>query len=852
MSVSVAKVRFKVVGCTSWEDGYHPKSMEEMHPFVTGWKSERYCPYPQQFVVCLRSKARIRKIQLLSHEYMIASKIELFVGRGSVQGQVNSLLNIQYTRLGYVSLSANDATNYKSREMKSINIDAEGQYLKLVLHTNHVNQLNLYNQVSVLALNILGHDPLSHITKSQSIKVTGRQPPVHVSTINDLSFDMTLDPSSARLVKQLEAQKQQAIEKDQFELAKALKEAINEMIKVGQVLCHYEREKRHAIEREDFDEAKKWKSEKDSIEIQLKERLNFEQLLRGEIPIAREQRRKDKKVHYVPEELTNDTSTRQSNLPSLSSGQHLPSEPPVNQPMNIELPHINTSQQQNNYSEYPDEDAEMPPSQPEPLTDAQLNEAAVAVQVFGDITVAKVFSKLYHLREQGLTDVLDIMKKETSFSRSEMTKALCQILRRGFSDKVLTSFNIAIDILKELMGEYAKHHRLSSSDLVTVLDKILPVVMNRFADTNTRIQSSSMRAILDLAAIPEVKPLLGHYLLRPLAQDKTKSLDDGSKLTISMETQARTVTWRYAKGRVEVLQAFLEVVDLGTAHMTIPKIMEFVNISLQHNHAKVREAAAQLTVYLYKEYQDGAIRELLPVSSSDHIAMKNIFWRTLFQQLDEIDGVAHISGQESFEKAKKMKQKRLNNLKGELDALRSLAQATGQQLPTSEDSENIATVAQTRVIDSATIEQTCPFCKSSRPEFNVKAHMDEHYAAECPMLLQCKKCTQVVEIKNYGAHMLNDCSSQTEMAECPKCHEVFGKTQLESHMKGSRCTAPPDDHVKCPLCHTNVQNNDESWHNHLMSVSSGCTKNPRRKRRRPGQQHVPASKAPEGVTVIPR
>ena len=66
--------------------------------------------------------------------------------------------------------------------MKSINIDAEGQYLKLVLHTNHVNQLNLYNQVhinmhiimyvlllqvSILALNILGHDPQSHITKSQ-------------------------------------------------------------------------------------------------------------------------------------------------------------------------------------------------------------------------------------------------------------------------------------------------------------------------------------------------------------------------------------------------------------------------------------------------------------------------------------------------------------------------------------------------------------------------------------------------------------------------------------------------------------------------------------------------------------
>ena len=31
----------------------------------------RYCPYPQQFVVCLKSQARLRKIQLLSHEYMI-------------------------------------------------------------------------------------------------------------------------------------------------------------------------------------------------------------------------------------------------------------------------------------------------------------------------------------------------------------------------------------------------------------------------------------------------------------------------------------------------------------------------------------------------------------------------------------------------------------------------------------------------------------------------------------------------------------------------------------------------------------------------------------------------------------
>ena len=34
--------------------------------------------------------------------------------------------------------------------MKSVNVNAVGQYIKLVLHTNHVNQLNLFNQVRLI------------------------------------------------------------------------------------------------------------------------------------------------------------------------------------------------------------------------------------------------------------------------------------------------------------------------------------------------------------------------------------------------------------------------------------------------------------------------------------------------------------------------------------------------------------------------------------------------------------------------------------------------------------------------------------------------------------------------------
>ena len=36
----------------------------------------------------------------------------------------------------------------QARELKSIHLNAEGQILKLLIHQNHVNKFNLYNQVS--------------------------------------------------------------------------------------------------------------------------------------------------------------------------------------------------------------------------------------------------------------------------------------------------------------------------------------------------------------------------------------------------------------------------------------------------------------------------------------------------------------------------------------------------------------------------------------------------------------------------------------------------------------------------------------------------------------------------------
>ncbi|EDO38442.1 predicted protein, partial [Nematostella vectensis] len=46
-----------------------------------------------------------------------------------------------------------------ARELKSIHLDAEGQFIKLLVHKNYVNRYNLYNQVGLVAVNVIADVP---------------------------------------------------------------------------------------------------------------------------------------------------------------------------------------------------------------------------------------------------------------------------------------------------------------------------------------------------------------------------------------------------------------------------------------------------------------------------------------------------------------------------------------------------------------------------------------------------------------------------------------------------------------------------------------------------------------------
>ena len=87
-----------------------PSSYIDLHSYCLHYCKFRFCLYPQEIILQLDQAARIRMVQLLSHNSMIASKVEFFI---STKYRPND--HTTFTRLGYVSFSDNQSSNYKVR-----------------------------------------------------------------------------------------------------------------------------------------------------------------------------------------------------------------------------------------------------------------------------------------------------------------------------------------------------------------------------------------------------------------------------------------------------------------------------------------------------------------------------------------------------------------------------------------------------------------------------------------------------------------------------------------------------------------------------------------------------------------
>lgn len=160
----------------------------------------------------------------------------------------------------YVELSPNDRTDFKARELKSVHVDAEGSFLKFIMHKNFVNRQNIYNQVGLIAINVIGTDINEDRTMDlDPAALAAAKRPDYISPLDDLAFVMYQDPEIRKIIQSLDKKKCDCVVSERFDEAKRLKQAISELYKIGERLARYDLEKRQAIEEEDYEKAKQKK-----------------------------------------------------------------------------------------------------------------------------------------------------------------------------------------------------------------------------------------------------------------------------------------------------------------------------------------------------------------------------------------------------------------------------------------------------------------------------------------------------------------------------------------------------------------------------------------------------------------
>ncbi|NWY17703.1 CE104 protein, partial [Aphelocoma coerulescens] len=879
------KIGFTVVSSSGHEDGFSARELMVHAPTVNGWRSPRLCQYPQEIILQLVERCRIRKLQLLAHQYMIASKIEFYISE-SLPEYFAPYQSERFQRLGYVPLSDNEKTDFRARELKSVYMDAVGQYLKLIFHKNYANKYNLYGQVALVAVNIIGdpadfdNDSMSSPSREKLIDhylgIKSDDPALDgtylgkrdsISPLDDLAFDMYQDPEVAQIIRRLDEKKREAVRHECYDHAKKLKQAIADLQKVGERLGRYEVEKRYAVEKEDYDLAKKKKEQMDEYRLKVYQQLELHDLLDAQLLI--------RKPPELPLGSVSGTESPLSSPPE-------PADPPQGEPQRAEsvleeqlvdpisesvVPYQSPLSPQTQpttsketfskenveflpYDERPlptickqvdeavaylepevtEEDVGDAPrtgnaGEPKPLTEKALREASPVVEVFGEALVSGAYSRTWSCREDALLAVYKKLMEVSVDTPKEdlrnMLRAAVFLVERAIKDTVSSVFQASLKLLKMIITQYIPKHKLGKLETSHCVEKTLPHLLSRTGDSSSRLRLLASTFIQEMALCPEVKPLQ----IIPVHLVKTFKPNSPTHLAMS---------------HVELVESLLRAMGTENSGFTVNNVMKFATGALEHRAHEVREVVLRIIFALYREHRAAVLEHLPP---DDAGARKTVRYKTLFDGFAKIDGKSSETERRAQRKAaaeaEKQTKEEVKVLKGHPAALKlelleegeaeevSISLLTGYQLygspqaTAAEIQEELSSVANY-------LDNLCIFCGERNKSFTEEG-LDLHYWKHCPMLTRCEHCKQMLEIASLTEHLLTDCDKRDSFGKCPHCREAVPRDELPRHTKSRICNPAKPENVanRCPLCHENFPPGEEAWRSHLMD-RDGCKMNQRR------------------------
>ena len=287
----IIPLTYNFINFTS-QDPFHPINSLLQKNNITqgGWVSNRYCIYPQEILIHFPTKVNIRQINIVSNESKIPKMIEFIncipVGEKNkfiINNNNNSKIipsEFIYENIGSIKFSSNTESNYKSRELVKTYVNVNSEYIKLKIHRNYTNSLNMFCQVGIVSLEFLGTKKeikkkliIDNNNKNNNINNNESNVSIHkndtVESLFDLCFeeegmdekfiDEKMDKTTSDKVKELIEEMNKKKESEEYDECKMIKDKIDKIRKISLKIYTLEEEKKEFANKNDFDKAKEIK-----------------------------------------------------------------------------------------------------------------------------------------------------------------------------------------------------------------------------------------------------------------------------------------------------------------------------------------------------------------------------------------------------------------------------------------------------------------------------------------------------------------------------------------------------------------------------------------------------------------
>ena len=406
-----------------------------------------------------------------------------------------------------------------------------------------------------------------------------------------------------------------------------------------------------------------------------------------------------------------------------------------------------------------------------------LQDATELIAVFGEPLVRGLYSKVWSLRQSALSRMAEVLPSLGGDGRA-VVHATCQAVSRCTSDKMVQVELMSMALFSVLFTLPAVG-ALPGKEWLGLTQSMTASWVGKLGHHNPRVREAVSDALLAVCRLPQCGPHnIAAELLKPIsATDATNA--------------------RLMIGRLSLLHTFLSDFPQELSEHA-KEAMRAIKTGLSSASADVRTKATEVAQQLHRIIGD--LSTMSDFLSDLNPATRDALLITL--QTDD-QGYSpprpppsrvqaqHNQHQEKRSGGSKARHRRSSGS----PTHHAGSLASGHGGPSERGSE---------IGEAVEVDETrCQFCGLHDPAFN-EEKLDLHFWKDCPLLMSCEQCGQIVEIIGMSDHLVDECDMSLPFRYAPPL------------------TNP--GYRGCPLCQIDLPDDLEACRDHIMHH---CPKNPR-------------------------